>query len=123
MHVIIDLTEHILKFRKIAEFWRETEIFEISLEEHFAVKKIVKLGIASGLLSFSTQCEENLLLLLQQFYVSIMRVKQKSFTGFPWIIGVVFVICSGNIEKYCLLNVVATYNLLKILFFLDQKKL
>lgn len=99
--MIADLTEHLMKFRKIAQFWREegADFTEMSLEEHLAVKKLVKLGVTSGLLSFPAQCEENLLSLLQQFYVSL-NVKKKSFVGFPWIVGVVFIICSGNVEKY-----------------------
>lgn len=101
--MIADLTEHIAKFRKVAQFWREEcseEYAEICFEEHCVVKKLVKLGITTGLLAFPAQCEENLLNLLQQFYVSLNVRKKKGFVGFPWIVGVVFVICSGNIEKF-----------------------
>lgn len=101
MHVLVDLIEHMEKFRRSPDFWREegsAEYVKVSPEDCVAIKQIVKLGIHSGQLSFATQCEENLLSLLQQFYVSL-NVKREGFVGFPWIVGVVFVICSGNIEK------------------------
>lgn len=98
--VLADLVEQVEKFRKCDDFWKQTtECFELSREDICGVKEAVKYGVTLGLLSASGQCEENLCSLLRQFYVS-WNVEEGSFCGFPWILGVVFVICSGNIEKY-----------------------
>lgn len=99
---MFDLTEHMQKFRKTTDFWRDesgTESCEVTAEECIAIKRIVKLGISLGLLSFAAQCEENLSFLLQHFYVSL-NVKKAGFVGFPWIVGVVFIICSGNVDRF-----------------------
>ncbi|KAF2905643.1 hypothetical protein ILUMI_00533 [Ignelater luminosus] len=99
--VIIDLVDQIPKIATQNNFtWPSSSSAVLGLfaEEQYGISLVTKFGIQIGVLQSSAQNEENLTLLLKQTR-TFLNVEYEEFVGFDWFTSIVFLICSGNIEK------------------------